>query len=75
MNAGFRRVVAARRAAYRISDAQTALLRRLAREAFAALMDSGVDEHHLDKLTKAEASAAIDRLIALKRAGWRQGAS
>jgi hypothetical protein len=54
----------------RITGPQLAYLRRLANEAFAHLVDSHVDVHHLDAMSKAEASRAIDRLVQLKAAGW-----
>jgi hypothetical protein len=54
----------------RITGPQESYLKRLANEAFVHLVRSGVDAHHLDRLTKQEASAAIARLIELKQAGW-----
>jgi hypothetical protein len=54
----------------RITGPQVAFLKRLANEAFVHLVNSQVDVHHLEGLSKAEASQYIDRLVQLKRAGW-----
>lgn len=49
------------------TDRQRAYLRRLLNEAFARLIRGGpnLDPHHLENVSRAEASAAIDRLRAL----------
>jgi hypothetical protein len=54
----------------RITGPQESYLRRLANEAFSHLVESGVDVHHLDKLSKQEASDRISTLLELKKRGW-----
>lgn len=57
----------------RITEAQASYLRRLLDAAFAnyATLGAGLDRHHLDRITRAEASFAIDRLKACKVNGWK----
>lgn len=52
------------------TDAQLTYLRRLLHEAFAHRFTSYFDVHHLELVTKSEASAEIDRLLTAKRNGW-----
>jgi DNA-binding MarR family transcriptional regulator len=60
----FRKVIAARRAAYRATDKQKTYLVRLLRECFTRRITHGtrLDAHHLDRLSKTEASQAIQQL-------------
>lgn len=60
------------RARYLATDAQKAYLRRLLDEAFAHRFTHGLclDPHHLDRLPKTEASAAISALLAAKARNW-----
>ena len=55
------------------TDAQRDYLRRLLDEAFVHhyAHDTGLDRHHLGRVSKREASAAIDRLLAAKKGGWK----
>lgn len=52
---------------YLISPAQETYLRRLLKEAFSKLIPPpfGLDAHHLERVTRETAGAAIDRLKAL----------
>lgn len=61
---------------YSATDAQRAYLRRLLVEAFSHLYDhrTGLDSHHLECVSAAEASQAIDSLKAAKAMGWHRGA-
>lgn len=58
---------------YYASDAQRAYLKLLLNEAFAHLYThgTGIDPHHMDRLTKTEASAAIAQLKTAKEKGWK----
>ncbi len=57
----------------RATDAQLSYLRRLLNEAFANRMPgrTGLDAHHLENTTRAQASFAIERLKACKANGWK----
>lgn len=57
------------------TDAQRAYLRKLLHEASSNLHHdrTGLDPHHLDRVSAAEASRAIDCLKAAKAAGWPRG--
>lgn len=54
------------------SDAQVSYLSSLLHAAFAAGFAHGLrlDPHHLERVTRTEASAAIDRLVSAKARGW-----
>lgn len=58
------------------TDAQLCYLRRLLDEAFGNRYTHGLclDRHHLDRVTKSEASSAIDQLLSAKRNDWRRTA-
>lgn len=47
---------------YRATEAQLAYLRRLLDQAFARRIASCFDRHHLDRVTKEQASTEITRL-------------
>lgn len=57
----------------RITDAQRQYLARLLNEAFANLapLRCALDARHLDNVSRAEASFAIDRIKACKANGWK----
>lgn len=62
------------RARYLATDAQRAYLQRLLNEAFAHRYAHGLrlDPHHLDRLPKTEASAAIAALLAARARNWSE---
>jgi hypothetical protein len=73
MNAYLRARQAAVRARLYATDAQRDYLRRLLDEAFANHHGTGgthLDRNHLERVTKAEASEAISKLLAAKRDNW-----
>ncbi len=74
-NRAFRAVIARRQARFRASGPQLAYLTRLLHEAFAHGCSSVFDVHHLERVTRVEASAEIERLIGLKKADWPRAAA
>ena len=53
------------------TGAQISYLRRLLIAAFAARFASSYDHHHLERISKRDASAEIDRLKAAQARGWK----
>lgn len=73
MNAYGRARAAAARSRLYATDSQITYLRRLLDEAFAhgrGSLGTCLDRNHLNGVTKAEASRAIDALLAAKRDNW-----
>ncbi len=77
MNAGARKLLAARQDRYRLTDRQAQYLRSLLNESFARGYDHPLrlDPHHLEGTPRTEASAAIKLLCEAKAPGLGQAMS
>lgn len=74
MNREYRAKLQARSDRYHATEAQIIYLRRLLDEAFAHCYSGPstcYDRHHLDRVTRSEASAAIANLLNVKAKGWK----